>query len=110
MIDLVDSRRTGETMAGIFMMIRRATIRNFKRFHEQAFSLADLVALVRPNNTGNTTLLQAIAAWKFSLDWWVAQRACGRAVSRPGIAIPCRDINVTGTASSDIQRRYFHDL
>ena len=73
-------------------MIRRVTIRNFKRFREQTFELADAVVLAGPNNAGKSTLLQAIAAWKLSLDRWAAQRAGGRAVERSGVAIPRADM------------------
>lgn len=73
-------------------MIRRVTIRNFKRFREQAFELADSVVLAGPNNAGKSTLLQAIATWKFGLERWVAQRSGGRAVTRSGVAIPRADI------------------
>ena len=75
-------------------MIRRVTIRNFKRFREQAFELADSVVLAGPNNAGKSTLLQAIATWKFGLERWVAQRSGGRAVTRSGVAIPRADITV----------------
>lgn len=73
-------------------MIRRVTIRNFKRFREQAFELADSVVLAGPNNAGKSTLLQAIAIWRFGLERWVAQRSGGRAVTRSGVAIPRADI------------------
>ena len=73
-------------------MIRRVTIRNFKRFREQTFDLADSVVLAGPNNAGKSTLLQAIAVWKFGLERWVAQREGGRAVRRSGVAIPRTDI------------------
>ncbi len=73
-------------------MIRRVEIRNFKRFRDQAFELADSVVLAGPNNAGKSTLLQAIVLWKFVLDRWVAQREGGRAVERSGVAIPRPDI------------------
>ena len=55
-------------------MIRRVTIKNFKRFPEHRFELADSVVLAGPNNSGKSTLLQAIATWKLGLDRWIAQR------------------------------------
>ena len=58
-------------------MISRLTLRNFKRFREQTFELADSVVLAGPNNAGKSTLLQAIATWKLGLDRWVAQREGG---------------------------------
>ena len=73
-------------------MIRRVTIKNFKRFREQEFDLAESVVLAGPNNAGKSTLLQAVSLWKFVLDRWVAQRAGGRAVERSGVAIPRADI------------------
>ena len=73
-------------------MIRRVTIRNFKRFHEQVFDLQESVVLAGPNNAGKSTLLQAIATWKFAVERWNAQRAGGRAATRSGVAIPRSDI------------------
>ena len=73
-------------------MIRRVTIRHFKRFREQVFDLADSVVLAGPNNAGKSSLLQAIATWKLCLDRWVAQRAGSSAVKRSGIAIPRGDL------------------
>ena len=73
-------------------MIRRITIKNFKRFREQKFELADSVVLAGPNNAGKSTLLQSITLWKFVLDRWVAQRAGGKTVKRSGVAIPRADI------------------
>ena len=101
-------------------MISRLTLRNFKRFREQAFELADSVVLAGPNNAGKSTLLQAIATWKLGLDRWVAQREGGRAVKRSGVAItradftaaPLREMNllwenrkVTGPAGMADTRR-----
>ena len=72
-------------------MIQRVTIRNFKRFSEQTFDLADSVVLAGPNNAGKSTLLQAIASWKLGIDRWSAQRAGGVALKRSGVAIPRND-------------------
>ena len=101
-------------------MISRLTLRNFKRFREHTFELADSVVLAGPNNAGKSTLLQAIATWKLGLDRWVAQREGGRAVKRSGVAItradftavPLREMNllwqdrkVTGPAGMADTRR-----
>ncbi|MEJ5239177.1 MAG: AAA family ATPase [Limisphaera sp.] len=83
-------------------MIRRVTVRNFKRFSEQCFELEDAVVLAGPNNAGKSTLLQAIATWKLGLDRWVAQRRGGKALKRSGVAItrpdftavPVREMNL----------------
>ena len=102
------------------LMIRRVTIRKFKRFREQTFELAESVVLAGPNNAGKSTLLQAIATWKLGIDRWLAQREGGRAVRRSGVAItradftavPLREMNllwegrkVTGTRGMSGTRR-----
>ncbi len=51
-------------------MIQRVTIRRFKRFDDVEFVLPGHVVVAGPNNTGKTTLLQAIAAWSLCLDRW----------------------------------------
>lgn len=83
-------------------MIRRVTIKRFKRFRDQAFELADSVVLAGPNNSGKTTLLQAISAWKLGLDRWIAQRSGSNASRRSGVpisradftAVPVREMNL----------------
>jgi predicted ATPase len=51
-------------------MIRKVVIRNFKRFKEITFDVPDHVVIAGPNNTGKTTVLQAIAAWNLALRQW----------------------------------------
>lgn len=69
-------------------MLKRVTIRNFKRFSEQSFDLEDAMILAGPNNSGKSTLLQAIVTWKFGLDQWLAKR---KGTGRYGVAITRRD-------------------
>lgn len=66
-------------------MIRRLVLRRFKRFDEVEFRFPGHVVLAGPNNTGKTTVLQAIAAWDLALTRWRQvngrgnpQRASGR--------------------------------
>ena len=51
-------------------MIRTIRIRGFKRFDEVEFHLPGHVVLAGPNNTGKTTVLQAIASWSLALQRW----------------------------------------
>lgn len=51
-------------------MIRRVILRRFKRFNDVTFEIPGHIVLAGPNNTGKTTLLQAIASWCFSLETW----------------------------------------
>lgn len=51
-------------------MIRRVRLRRFKRFEDTTFNLPGTVVVAGPNNTGKTTLLQAVAAWSLGLNRW----------------------------------------
>ena len=51
-------------------MIHTVRIRGFKRFEEVEFRLPGHVVLAGPNNTGKTTVLQAIASWSLALQRW----------------------------------------
>lgn len=52
------------------MKITQAIIRNFKCFHQERFDLEGNIAIAGPNNSGKTTLLQAIATWSLALERW----------------------------------------
>jgi predicted ATPase len=51
-------------------MIRKVTIRRFKKFEDVTFDLPGHIVLAGPNNTGKTTMLQAIAAWSLAFEAW----------------------------------------
>ena len=51
-------------------MIHTVRIRGFKRFEEVEFRLPGHVVLAGPNNTGKTTVLQAIVSWSLALRRW----------------------------------------
>ena len=52
-------------------MITKVTTRYFKQFEEQEFPLESLTVLAGPNNSGKTTLLQAVMVWNLAMQkWW----------------------------------------
>lgn len=51
-------------------MIQELVIRRFKRFAEIVLAVPDHIVLAGPNNTGKTTVLQAIATWDLALNRW----------------------------------------
>ena len=51
-------------------MIRSVRIRRFKRFRDAEFHLPCHAVLTGSNDTGKTTLLQAIASWALALRRW----------------------------------------
>jgi hypothetical protein len=59
-------------------VIRRLVLRRFKRFGDVEFRLPGHVVLAGPNNTGKTTVLQAIAAWNLALTRWRQVQGTGR--------------------------------
>jgi len=76
-------------------MIRKVTLKNFKRFDDVTFVLPGHLVLAGPNNTGKTTLLQAVAAWSLALLEW-------RKLARP------RRVNArAGYAWADMERLAF---
>lgn len=88
-------------------MIRRLILRRFKRFDEMELRLPGHVVLAGPNNTGKTTVLQAIAAWDLALTRWrqvhgaeKPQRAGGRShawapIARQAFAaVPLRELDL----------------
>ena len=51
-------------------MINRVVIKHFKKFAHQEFDIPRHLVVVGPNNSGKTTLLQAIGAWaEFAYNW-----------------------------------------
>lgn len=51
-------------------MIHRVILRRFKRFADATFTLPGHVVLAGPNNTGKTSVLQAVSAWSLALTRW----------------------------------------
>lgn len=50
--------------------IRKVRIEAFKRFDDVEFVLPGHIVVAGPNNSGKTTLLQAIAAWSLAFTRW----------------------------------------
>jgi AAA15 family ATPase/GTPase len=49
-------------------MITRLTLRNFKSVGEQVYDFTQFDLLVGRNNSGKSTVLQALAIWQFCVD------------------------------------------
>ena len=89
--------------------IDRVKVRYFKQFEDCVFDLSDHVILAGPNNSGKTTLLQAVAVWHLALQKWLAERGpSSKAKKRAGIpvtrsdftALPLREMNLLWTDTS----------
>jgi len=64
----------------------------FKRFEKQRFELSDHIVLAGPNNSGKTTLLQAIMVWDLALRRWRERRAGSTARDRTGVPLTRKDL------------------
>jgi len=89
-------------------MITQVVVKYFKQFEDQLFDLSEHIVLAGPNNSGKTTLLQAIALWNLALRKWLAERgptSGSRAKQRTGVpitrkdltAVPLRELNLLWT-------------
>lgn len=92
-------------------MIKKVTVRYLKRFAEQEFDLSDHVILAGPNNSGKTTLLQAVMIWNMAMRLWMEKRGPetgSKAKLRTGVpisrrdftALPLREMNLLWTDTS----------
>ena len=84
-------------------MITEVVIENFKRFRKQSFSLEDSIVLAGPNNTGKSTLLQALATWSMSLDRWRQGKGkTGKAKKRAGTPLTRKDFTALPLREFDL--------
>jgi len=55
-------------------MLTRLIVRNFKRFGDVDIELGSPVVLIGPNNSGKTSVLQALSLWEIGLRRWNERR------------------------------------
>ena len=65
-------------------MITRLTLRNFKSVGEQTYDFTNFDLLVGRNNSGKSTILQALAIWQFCVDEFRRSKRTG---SKQGIQV-----------------------
>jgi len=84
-------------------VIHKVTIKRFKKLDIEELEIPSQVVLAGPNNTGKTTILQAIAAWALALRSWRAHNDFGKhngayakvPISRAQFfAVPLREFNL----------------
>ena len=75
-------------------MLTKLKARNFKCFEEVEIDLGNPVVLIGPNNSGKTTVLQALALWTIGLQRWQEKRSerQSQARKRPGVTINRQDL------------------
>ena len=89
-------------------MITTLTLRNFKSIENQTYEFAQFDLLVGRNNSGKSTILQALAIWQFCVDEFrrVKRRgSTGKQVVLPNFsALPVPEFNLLWREKTD--RRY----
>jgi predicted ATPase len=82
-------------------LITKIRVIRFKGFDDQVFDLGrDCVLLAGPNNSGKTTVLQAIATWNLARMRWLQDRGVKGRKRRLGLlleeltSIPLREMNL----------------
>lgn len=84
-------------------MITRLRVENFKRFGKEEFALEDSIVLAGPNNSGKSTLLQALATWAMALDRWRQGKGrTGKAKQRAGTPLTRRDFTALPLREFDL--------
>ena len=86
-------------------MITKVKVRYFKQFKEEEFALADHVILAGHNNSGKSTLLQAIIVWHLGLQRWVEKRGAesgSTAKQRTGVPITRKDFTALPLREMDL--------
>jgi len=74
-------------------MLNKIIVRNFKRFENVEIELADPVVFIGPNNSGKSSLLQALALWDIGLKRWNEKRKDTKTPEkRTGVTINRRDL------------------
>ncbi len=89
-------------------MITKLILRNFKSIREQTYEFTSFDLFVGVNNSGKSTILQALAIWQFCIDEFSRRKRSGTVgiqVVLPNFtALPVPEFNLLWTKRSD--RRY----
>jgi predicted ATPase len=84
-------------------VITKISIENFKRFRSETFHLDDVIVLAGPNNTGKSTLLQALSTWSLGLERWrVGKGRTGKAKQRSGTPLTRKDFTALPLREFDL--------
>ena len=73
-------------------MITRLTIDNFKRLEHVAFDLTERVVLIGPNNSGKSSILQALTLWEAAVRKWAGRQMPGPGTKISGVVLNRKDL------------------
>jgi energy-coupling factor transporter ATP-binding protein EcfA2 len=73
-------------------MITRLTIDNFKRLEHVSFDLTERVVLIGPNNSGKSSILQALTLWEAAVRKWTGRQMPGPGTKITGVVLNRKDL------------------
>jgi energy-coupling factor transporter ATP-binding protein EcfA2 len=90
-------------------MLTKLTMKNFKRFKKVEIELGNPVVFIGPNNSGKTSVLQALALWDIGIKKWFERRFGKKSPEkRPGVTINRRDLVAVPVPSANLLWRDLH--
>ncbi|WP_332029948.1 ATP-dependent nuclease [Kaistella sp.] len=93
-------------------MIHKLILKNFKRIKNETFEFNNFDLIVGSNNSGKSTVLQALAIWQFCVDQFTQSKRSGSrgiSVVLPNFtALPLPEFNLLWNERTD--REYIEDL
>ena len=85
-------------------MIAKVTTEYFKQFESQEFHLGAFSLLAGPNNSGKSTLMQAVMVWKLAMQRWIEKKGSdsgSKATERTGTPITRQEFSALPLPSMD---------
>jgi hypothetical protein len=85
-------------------MITEISTQAFKRFEQQTFKIGPVAVLAGPNNSGKSTLLQAIMVWNLAMQKWCEKKgpdSGSKASKRSGAPITRQEFSALPLPSMD---------
>jgi len=86
-------------------MIRKVTIHNFKSIHKQTYDFEQFDLIIGRNNSGKSTVLQALAIWQYCIDEFLRKpkrKSRGVGVVLPNFtALPVPEFNLLWRGRTD---------
>ena len=89
-------------------MLTQITLKNFKRFYDVEIELGNPVVLIGPNNSGKTSVLQALALWDTGLKKWLEKRGRKTPKKRSGVTINRNSLIALPIPSANLLWRELH--
>ncbi len=90
-------------------VLTRIHVKNFKKLEDDEIELGKNVVFVGPNNSGKTTVLQALALWEIGLRRWNEKRLGKTSPDkRPGVTINRRDLIAIPVPNANLLWREMH--